>query len=43
MNYATPEGTYQFAKKFSHYKDFYAKSKNDLVFSKLGIGTFTVR
>lgn len=39
MNCATPSATYQFAKKFSHYKDFYAKS-NDLIFSKLGLGTF---
>ncbi len=39
MNCATPEGTYQFAKHFCDYKDFYIKS-NDLLFSKLGIGTF---
>lgn len=39
MNCATPEGTYQFAKHFFDYKDFYIKS-NDLLFSKLGIGTF---
>ncbi len=39
MNCATPEGTYQFAKHFNDYKDFYTKS-NNLVFSKLGIGTF---
>lgn len=39
MNCATPEGTYQFAKHFNDYKDFYTKS-NDLLFSKLGIGTF---
>ena len=39
MNCATPEGTYQFAKHFNDYKDFYIKS-NDLLFSKLGIGTF---
>ncbi|MEA3353195.1 MAG: aldo/keto reductase [Campylobacterota bacterium] len=36
---ATKESTYNFAKKFSHYKDFYTIS-NDLVFSKLGLGTF---
>ncbi|MDR3345929.1 MAG: aldo/keto reductase [Campylobacteraceae bacterium] len=37
--YATTEATYDFAKKFSHYKDFYLKH-NDLYFSKLGFGTF---
>ncbi|MDR2080697.1 MAG: aldo/keto reductase [Campylobacteraceae bacterium] len=37
--YATSEATYSFAKKFSHYKDFYIKH-NDLYFSKLGFGTF---
>ncbi|MDR0580298.1 MAG: aldo/keto reductase [Campylobacteraceae bacterium] len=37
--YATSEATYGFAKKFSHYKDFYIKH-NDLYFSKLGFGTF---
>ncbi|WP_368029940.1 aldo/keto reductase [Arcobacter sp. s6] len=36
---ATLDATYSFAKKFSHYKDFYIKH-NDLVFSKLGLGTF---
>lgn len=36
---ATLEDTLNFAKKFSHYKDFYIKH-NDLVFSKLGLGTF---
>ncbi len=36
---ATKEDTYNFAKKFSTYKDFYTIS-NDLVFSKLGLGTF---
>ncbi len=36
---ATKEGTYEFAKQFSHYKDFYILH-NDLVFSKLGLGTF---
>lgn len=36
---ATHEGTLNFAKKFSNYKDFYVKY-NDLVFSKLGLGTF---
>ena len=36
---ATLEATYSFAKKFPHYKDFYIKH-NDLVFSKLGLGTF---
>lgn len=40
MSHATLEGTYSFAKKFSHYKDFYTKS-NDLIFSKLGVGTFS--
>jgi aryl-alcohol dehydrogenase-like predicted oxidoreductase len=37
--YATSEATYNFAKKFSHYRDFYIKH-NDLYFSKLGFGTF---
>ncbi|MDR2100561.1 MAG: aldo/keto reductase [Campylobacteraceae bacterium] len=37
--YATGEATYGFAKKFSHYRDFYIKH-NDLYFSKLGFGTF---
>lgn len=36
---ATPEATYQFAKRFSHYKDFYARH-DGLIFSKLGFGTF---
>ena len=36
---ATKESTYNFAKKFSTYKDFYIQS-NDLIFSKLGLGTF---
>ena len=36
---ATFDDTYNFAKKFSHYKDFYIKH-NDLIFSKLGLGTF---
>ena len=39
MQVATTEGTLEFAKKFSNYKDFYIKS-NDLIFSKLGLGTF---
>ncbi|MEJ2413932.1 MAG: aldo/keto reductase [Sulfurimonas sp.] len=39
MSHATLEDTYNYAKKFSHYKDFYTKS-NDLIFSKLGLGTF---
>lgn len=39
MNAATPQDTYNFAKKFAHYKDFYTQS-NSLIFSKLGIGTF---
>lgn len=37
--YATAEATHQFAKRFSHYKDFYARF-DDLIFSKLGFGTF---
>ena len=37
---ATPEGTLDFAKKFSNYKDFYIKH-NGLIFSKLGLGTFS--
>ncbi|MDD2698582.1 MAG: aldo/keto reductase [Arcobacteraceae bacterium] len=41
MAFATPEATLAFAKKFSHYKDFFVKS-NDLVFSKLGLGTFNM-
>jgi aryl-alcohol dehydrogenase-like predicted oxidoreductase len=36
---ATKEETFNFAKKFSHYKDFFIGS-NDLIFSKLGLGTF---
>lgn len=39
MSFATPEDTLNFAKRFSHYKDFYIKH-NDLIFSKLGIGTY---
>jgi aryl-alcohol dehydrogenase-like predicted oxidoreductase len=38
-NSATTQATYNFAKQFSHYKDFYIKH-NDLIFSKLGLGTF---
>ena len=37
--YATPEATHRFAKRFSHYKDFYARF-DGLIFSKLGFGTF---
>ena len=39
MPFATKEATYSFAKGFSHYKDFYIQH-NDLIFSKLGLGTF---
>lgn len=39
MSFATLQSTLDFAKKFSHYKDFYIKH-NDLIFSKLGLGTF---
>jgi aryl-alcohol dehydrogenase-like predicted oxidoreductase len=39
MSFATKESTYSFAKKFSNYKDFYSIN-NNLVFSKLGLGTF---
>ncbi|QOY53163.1 aldo/keto reductase [Candidatus Sulfurimonas baltica] len=39
MGFATLTDTQNFAKKFSSYKDFYIKH-NDLIFSKLGIGTF---
>ncbi|MFT7004090.1 MAG: aryl-alcohol dehydrogenase-like predicted oxidoreductase [Sulfurimonas sp.] len=39
MGFATFEDTYAFSKKFSTYKDFYIKH-NDLIFSKLGLGTF---
>ena len=39
MSYATKEATLNYAKKYSNYKDFYI-SHNDLIFSKLGLGTF---
>lgn len=39
FTHATPEATYGFAKRFSHYKDFYARH-DGLIFSKLGFGTF---
>ncbi|MEA1917377.1 MAG: aldo/keto reductase [Campylobacterota bacterium] len=39
MTNATTQDTLNFAKKFSTYRDFYIKH-NDLVFSKLGLGTF---
>jgi len=39
MSLATTQNTLNFAKKFSTYKDFYIKH-NDLIFSKLGLGTF---
>ena len=39
LTYATPEATYTFAKRFAHYKDFYARH-DGLIFSKLGFGTF---
>lgn len=39
MQLATSEDTYNFAKQFSNYKDFYIKH-NGLIFSKLGLGTF---
>jgi aryl-alcohol dehydrogenase-like predicted oxidoreductase len=39
MSFANLDSTYSYAKKFSNYKDFYIKH-NDLVFSKLGLGTF---
>ncbi len=39
MRVATSTGTLNFAKKFSTYKDFFIKH-NDLIFSKLGLGTF---
>jgi len=39
MQVATTEATLNYAKKFSNYKDFYIKH-NDLIFSKLGLGTF---
>lgn len=39
MSAATSEATYHYAKQFSNYKDFYIKH-NDLIFSKLGLGTF---
>ena len=37
--FATPKATYQFAKRFSQYKDFYARH-DELIISKLGFGTF---
>lgn len=39
LNHATAEATYTFAKRFAHYKDFYARH-DGLIFSKLGFGTF---
>jgi len=39
MSFATYEGTLGFAKRFPNYKDFFLKS-NDLIFSKLALGTF---
>jgi aryl-alcohol dehydrogenase-like predicted oxidoreductase len=39
MQIATPQATLDFAKKFSNYKEFYIKH-NNLIFSKLGLGTF---
>ncbi|MEA3499278.1 MAG: aldo/keto reductase [Campylobacterota bacterium] len=39
MSTATTNDTLNFAKKFSNYKDFFIKH-NDLIFSKLGLGTF---
>ncbi len=39
MSEATFEATLNFAKNFSNYKEFYIKS-NELIFSKLGLGTF---
>lgn len=39
FSYATPEATYQFAKRYAQYKDFYIRH-NGLIFSKLGFGTF---
>lgn len=39
MSFATSEDTLNFAKKFTNYKDFYTKH-NELIFSKLGLGTF---
>lgn len=41
MSFATPEATLGYAKQFSTHKDFYIKS-NDLIFSKLGLGTFNM-
>ena len=39
MQLATFDDTLNYAKKFSNYKDFYIKH-NNLIFSKLGLGTF---
>jgi len=36
---ATTDATLAYAKKFSHYKDFYSSS-NGLIFSRLGLGTY---
>lgn len=41
MSFATPLGTLSFAKRFSHYKDFYIRH-NELIFSKLGLGTYNL-
>lgn len=39
MLVATKEDTLNFAKRFSNYKDFFIQN-NELIFSKLGLGTF---
>jgi aryl-alcohol dehydrogenase-like predicted oxidoreductase len=41
MSGATPNGTQTYAKKFSNYQAFYQAS-NDLLFSKLGLGTYVM-
>jgi aryl-alcohol dehydrogenase-like predicted oxidoreductase len=39
MKTATKEDTLEFAKRYANYKDFFIQS-NNLIFSKLGLGTF---
>ncbi|MGM0624124.1 MAG: aldo/keto reductase, partial [Campylobacterota bacterium] len=38
-NFATPQATHKFAKRFNYYRDFYLEHDR-LLFSKLGMGTF---
>ncbi len=39
IGFATQNGTMEYAQKFNNFKDFYI-NYNDLIFSKLGLGTF---